>query len=450
MRSYSWASHCDGQNVHLALSAGLTPQGVVDSPSFFHGFLTMPHVVARALLALSDITATRYFNYTPESQRDPILSAHGDRLRAECFSACNGVYACLEIGASGLDGGDIGRGTTNVDIGDATRDYLMGVSRSESLHIDIGGDGLSLASAAGVAAERPVRMPRRWVRALGNSAEMHSGFVEAFRVGAQGARAFLASLPPSTAQNDSGYLSASRGRVRVARRATSGAVLVNGLNRLSALKRLTPVATGLAVYGRGASGGPCAVVLQLPHAAITIGMTETTWRGYSGEGALLGSLASQEKTTNAALVAARLAFDPVIDICAMTRQTSLTQQQVTSALAVLASTGCVGWDLETGTYYHRELPSDADALATDNPRLTHARTLLERGSVTRRRENSSTHQVTSGNKAYIVQLTDPQDDNFTDAKCTCAWFISHRGTRGPCKHLLAAYLHEQQETNNGR
>jgi hypothetical protein len=75
-----------------------------------------PQTLARGLLALADITATRYFNYTPVAQRDPVLSAQGDRLRAEVFSACNGIYARLDLLQSGIDG-KIDFGTTNVDIG---------------------------------------------------------------------------------------------------------------------------------------------------------------------------------------------------------------------------------------------------------------------------------------------------------------------------------------------
>ena len=26
------------------------------------------------------------------------------------------------------------------------------------------------------------------------------------------------------------------------------------------------------------------------------------------------------------------------------------------------------------------------------------------------------------------------------ARCTCQWFTSHQGQRGPCKHILAAQL----------
>ena len=97
----------------LALAPALTPEGMENSPEFFSGTARYPQVLARGLLILADITATRYFRYTPQSQRDPILSAQGDILRAECFSACCGVYARLDLLGDGFEG-EIRRGTTNV------------------------------------------------------------------------------------------------------------------------------------------------------------------------------------------------------------------------------------------------------------------------------------------------------------------------------------------------
>jgi hypothetical protein len=68
----------------------LTPKGIEPEPNFFKGIVIQPQEIARGLLVLADITATRYFKYVPTTMRDPILSAQGDMLRAECFSACNG------------------------------------------------------------------------------------------------------------------------------------------------------------------------------------------------------------------------------------------------------------------------------------------------------------------------------------------------------------------------
>lgn len=55
---------------------------------------------------------------------DPMLTAHGDRRRAEVFSACNGVAARLDQHACAVDGGEIGRGTTNVDRGVVGHDVV--------------------------------------------------------------------------------------------------------------------------------------------------------------------------------------------------------------------------------------------------------------------------------------------------------------------------------------
>lgn len=54
----------------------------------------------------------------------PALTAHGDRRRAEVFSACNGVAARLDQHACAVDGGEIGRGTTNVDRGVVGHDVV--------------------------------------------------------------------------------------------------------------------------------------------------------------------------------------------------------------------------------------------------------------------------------------------------------------------------------------
>ena len=116
MREFKSASSLFDGNLTLSIAPALTPEGVEENPLFFNGEIVNPTVVSGGLLVLADIVSTRYFKYVPVEQRDPILSAQGDRLRAECFSACNGVYARMDIFQSALDG-EILYGTTNVDIG---------------------------------------------------------------------------------------------------------------------------------------------------------------------------------------------------------------------------------------------------------------------------------------------------------------------------------------------
>ncbi|MDR2255540.1 MAG: SWIM zinc finger family protein [Arthrobacter sp.] len=436
-RAYVAESALDGGALGLALAPALTPEGLSASPSFFHGFALHPQVLARGLVTLADITSTRYFKYVPTTLRDPVLTAHGDRLRAEVFSACNGVYARLDVLGSGLDGGEIAHGTTNVDVGSKMRQLLSSVGRDATLHLDVGREGLRAVTATDTAVERPVQMPDRWVRALGNAAELHHGFVEAFRVGKLPARQFLTQLPPVTSTTKSGWLTASRTGLRVAPRPSAGAVFINGLHRLSALRRLLTHAEGLAAYGPAdGSAGPAAIELELPGARILLALTEESWRGYSGEGALLEGLASPTVLDDADLLSVSLAFEPIIDEGKLARESGLDLARVRGGLAVLAASGRVGWDVRDAAWFHRELPSDPDRVTKDNPRLVAARKLLEAGAVRPVDGRPGEFTVTSSGTPYRVTpgAVEPLP------RCTCLWTLKHGNGRGPCKHQLAVRL----------
>ncbi|MGN5240171.1 MULTISPECIES: SWIM zinc finger family protein [unclassified Rhodococcus (in: high G+C Gram-positive bacteria)] len=441
--TFTGASTLDDDALTLALGPALTPNGIVASPTFFRGFATHPQVLARGLLVLADITATRYFRHTPTSLRDPVLTAHGDRLRVECFSACNGVHARLDLLADGFDGGALAHGTTNVDIGPAMRSALGSVHRHALLHLAVGIDGMTVSDPHRTDTERPVAMPDRWVRALGNVAEMHRELHCAFTVDAAGTRRFLATVPPATGAERSGWLTPSTSGVRLAARPTRGAVHIDGLHRLTAAKRLLPHVQGMTVYGPdGSEPGPLAVEFALPSARLVLGLTEQTWRGHSGEGALLQALTSPTVRDDAETISALLAFEPSVDIDRLARETTLDRTAVHGALAVLASSGRIGWDLHESTYFHRELPDDPDRVDTDNPRLVAARGLVEAGAITATDPDTwsvrghgsggtTEHRVTVGHGAAET------------GRCTCTWYLRHADRRGPCRHILAVRLHRK-------
>ncbi|WLT06157.1 hypothetical protein [Gilliamella apis] len=191
MRAFFQQSNFTDGALALALSPALTPTGIVNHPVFFSGFALYPQIIARGLLVLADITSTNYFQYKPEFQKDPVLSAQGDRVRAECFSACNGVYARLDLLREGFDG-EIYRGTTNVDIGIGLRQALAKVNSKDRLHLNIGDQGLvtryiedkgnHLKGLDKIILQRPVQMPNRWIRALGNIAEIHKNMKPVFTI----------------------------------------------------------------------------------------------------------------------------------------------------------------------------------------------------------------------------------------------------------------------------
>ena len=431
MRSFAGTSSCTDDGLGLALAPALTPAGVEQRPSFFHGFAVHPQVLARGLVALADVTATRYFRYTPTAQRDPVLTAQGDRLRAECFSACTGVYARLDLLGPGFDGGDIGHGTTNVELGPATRTALTAVGRADLLHVDVGDRGLTVSGPERTAVERPVAMPDRWVRALGNAAGLHRGLPPVVTLTGTAARRFVAGLPPASAVPRSAWLSATRDGFRLAPRPTPGSVHLPGPHRLSAVKRLLGEVRAVTVHGTR-DPGPALVEVALPDAWFTLGLTEEAWRGHSGEGALLTALAGPEVVADADLLSALLAFDPVLDPARLARDSGLPAAAVEDALAVLAASGRVGWDAHDGAWFHRELPDDPDRVERDNPRLVTARHLVAAGRVQRDgvgwRVGSSRGELT-----YRVALA-------PEPRCTCPWWLAHGNGRGPCAHLVAVRM----------
>lgn len=116
----------EGRLLGLETSRGATPTGAQDHPTFFSGFLTRPQAAAAGLLAVADVAAADYRRPRPAASLDPVVTGNGDRLRFESFSGCCGVYARLDVLSGGLDGGDVGHGTTNVDVNNPLRARALG------------------------------------------------------------------------------------------------------------------------------------------------------------------------------------------------------------------------------------------------------------------------------------------------------------------------------------
>jgi hypothetical protein len=433
-RMFVGASTLEADRLALALAPARVPGGLDTDPSFFHGFATHPVVVAQGLLALADVTGTRYFQFTPASQRDPVLTANRDRLRAEVFSACNGVYARLDVLGSGLDGGEIGTGTTNVDINLPTRTALGRVRRTDLLHLDVGAGGLRASTMAAMAVERPVDMPDRWVRALGNAAHLHHGAQPVFTLDRTRARRFIATLPHATARAERGWVVADRTGARLSRREVSDGVSVHGINRLDVLRRLMIHVDGLTAYraivSDGGDGAPSVFEVALPGARLTLGLTSEPWRGFSGEGSLLAALSGDQVLDDAAMLSVLLAFDKVIDVARLAREADIGADRTAGALAVLAASGRVGWDAHEDRWFHRELPDDPNRIERDNPRLRAARKLVAEHAVTH--EHDDVWTVSE----YRVHL----NPAVAQSRCTCTWYLRHGGDRGPCKHVVAARI----------
>ena len=121
----------------------------------------------------------------------------------------------------------------------------------------------------------------------------------------------------------------------------------------------------------------------------------------------------------------------MIDLASLTASANISAERTAAALAVLASSGKVGYDLTDAAYFHRELPLGADVERV-HPRLADARKLVAAGkvTVTEGGATSGDHRVRFG----------PGHGRAAGDTCTCPWWGKHQGTRGPCKHVLAARI----------
>nr|BFE72615.1 hypothetical protein GCM10020092_059160 [Actinoplanes digitatis] len=171
--------------------------------------------------------------------------------------------------------------------------------------------------------------------------------------------------------------------------------------------------------------------LGLPTLRLSLTLSPEPHRGFSGEGAVLEALSSDEVLDDADLISALLSWDPTIDVDALAAAAGLDSARVRAALTALGTAGRVGFDVAEAGYFHRTLPYSADAVATMNPRLAGARALVEAGAVSVTGDVAAVRGVAA---TYQVRHVDGV------LSCTCPWWAGHRGQRGPCKHALAVRL----------
>lgn len=433
----STLTFADGRtDLTLATSGGRTASGPAAHPVFFDGFLGHPEQSAAALLAVAKVARTRF--YTPPGMvaatlrsADPVVTSNRDRLRFESFSVCCGVYARYDVLPGGLDGALIDTGTTNVDFNPPMRDALARVSGLDPVHLKVG-DAVTVRTIDSEVTEKKVPLPERWLKGFAEVQLAAATVAPALDVGAAEARRFIRSIPSSGGRKPVWVIAEGRG-LRLTTRPTPDGVSLSGLDRLKPLEPLLRFATGLRGYAapHDSQGATGLWELQLGDARLTVALSPDSSRGFSGEGGVLWDLADEDAADDADLVSALLAFEPRIDVPRLAAEAGLPADRVVRALSRLGAAGRVGYDAADAAYFHRELPYDADRLAAMHPRLRDARALVDAGAV---RLAGEAAYVRSVDAEHVVRRTADGD------RCTCPWFGKHKGSRGPCKHVLAVDL----------
>lgn len=445
MNGYLMDSHLttatDGGHLDLATALGATPHGLVDNPIFFTGFLTRPDVASCGLLAVADVAGSRFADaglMARLASLDPVVTAGGDRLRFESFSGCNGVHARFDLLREGLGSGEVGFGTTNVDINQPLRTALARVDRTEALHLSVGKDELRASSLAGTHVERKVNLPDRWVRGLAEVPALTASMARVAELRGPAVARFLGSLPRVAPPGPSMYVVPAPSGWRLSTRRLPNSVPLPGASRLRGSDRIVRYTTRLTVHV--GDNGTTAWVIDVPGGRFTLVLSSDPFRGFSGEGTLLMLLTRDDAEAHGRRLLDELGWSPVVDAEDLARRTGLEPGDVASGLAWLSASGRLGYDLGEQAWFHRELPVDCDRVLKRNPRLASARTLVAEGAVRASDDREPGWRVRgSHGNHYAVTYT----DGISVARrlrCQCAWEEEHAGDRGPCKHILAVII----------
>ncbi len=406
-------------------------------PYFFQGTLRQPHRTAKLLLALVWLLRMRFLarrDLIQAGLADPIITAHESFLRLEIFSGCCSVYARVDLPPDALDGSTMMCGTTNVDFNPPLIAALGKIRPTDDLQLSVGADEFVLERNRSPVVEKRVQLPIRWLKGL-VAVTLYSAKLQlSHEVNALQALQFLRSLPRQVDHRSRWWVCRSGSGLRLSQRESNDAVETGGLERLRVLDDIVPLAKSLRVYS-AKEVDASAWELDLGDARFTMLMTHDVWRGFSGEGQ--GLQATAKAISGADLVSAQAAlrWQSVLDPNTLSRSAS-ERSKLLRGLEHLAAQGLVGFDVANAHYFHRELPFDFDLVRKLQPRLKGARQLLEDRAVTSPRTGE--FHVRSNDTTHTVrQLGD-------ETKCTCPWYAKHQNRRGPCKHILAVQLYEEQ------
>jgi hypothetical protein len=416
---YTTPSSVRSDGIFLAASSS----GASAAP-FFSGCLVVPHRGADLALTIAEVVRTRY--YTPPGmvqrliqQSDPVITCGGGMLRFEGFSACCGVYARLDLPDSAFDADRLEPGTANVDFNPPMRAALSKLVESAPARLTVSKAGFAVTAESGGAFERRVALPIRWMKGFlevqGHQARMERRFA----VSGDMAKRFLRELPR---QKTAGviYVSPRNQTLRLSQ-AGSGSVAVGGVERLRILANVARHAVELEVYSSG--DGATAWRLETPDSRLFVVLSPEPSRGFSGEGQALHALAR-----------AMLRWQSTLDADVLAAELGSPKEQIAAALAELGASGLVGFDLAQAKYFHRELPFDLARVRKLHPRLAAAREIAS-GGHTEIESDGAGAWVRGKDGEYRVRR-----DRDGQWHCLCPWHARHGGSRGPCKHILAAQI----------
>lgn len=408
---------------------------------------------------------------------DPVVTVAPDGLAIEVFSADESAYARLHLRAgAAYQAEDVTPGVTYLDL---DRELLASVGQMRSYRAST----LELApSEAG--AERELRVPYRWIRALGQvqaastlpAARFDLAPVDLYNVlltlrlrrARKSPRALRYELVPDQAprlvlEPWDLVLEGTGGPYRGAR---PQVVRTWGRRRLGALARLLPHVRGVRVHLVGA-GLPAFYVLDLGDATLTLalsGWTDSGWAGIATFDLLVPGRVDDILSRQVLDALQRAPAGQSLDELA--RSAGRERGEIREAVLAHVQQGLVVHDLAAERFLYRPLfaePLDAGALRYRDAREEHAHRLLaDEGQV----RLTHVHDLGAegvriegevddrqAHRTYKTSFTIDREGRTVDASCTSPQFRRAGLREGPTVPMIALrllYARQQAELERAR
>jgi hypothetical protein len=357
------------------------------------------------------------------------------------FSVCCGAYARLDLHSNALDGDWLGKGTTNVDFNPPMRAALSTVLGSDAVALKVGADRVEIERNEQTVVERKVKLPVRWLKGFVEVQVYQSALKSAMELPALEFGKVIRTLPQQNIMQSGTitYLVKAGSGLRLSTREAAGAVAVGAVSRLKTLEPILRYAKTVRIYNNDEAIS--AFELTFAEGSFFFVLSPNAARGFSGEGQALTGLAQNNATEVLARVRSALVWQDCISVDQLSRSLNLEQDAVTTALKVLGTRGLIGYDLASKAFFHRELPFDLTMVEELHPRMKKAREIFENKHVRiAKTTDGETDAYVKGKSAeHYVQIT------ADGARCTCDWYATNQGDRGPCSHILAAELALQKD-----
>ncbi len=405
---------------------------------------------------------------------DPVVSVHPDCLIFEVFSQDESSYGRVTVPTDRLDVfGDTVYGTTNIDFSRALADEVARVRSYRPAWLQIGAEGVGLATGAGDVLEKKIDLPPTWVRGFlqvqsaaafpGTEVTLSAGTVAEVLsllrrsredVSPRSLRFHLTPGEKPTITVDPWDV-VVREPEHVFTGKVGGTIRIWGRRRLFTLESLLPHAESVGVRLLGTGMPSYWTVHQNAH-RFDLGLsgwTKNDWAQAARFDLLsVTTTATPENIATASeALEARLRLTPE----ELAAQTGLARDTATAALQQLCSQGQAMFDLAAGAYRWRPLlPGPVKMEGQEDKRLAKARRIVAskgvkwqtpsgdgagRLSPVKAGDDVESLEATVRDGGSLdVTLTVDGDGRVQYAACSCPAFRRDKLRKGPCAHILAA------------